>query len=139
MYILRSNFGSTQPNDYGPPSRRRAFAPFLAAMSSSDGRPIKVEDLTGDRDSSREPDEATASEHGTDGPDSSYFSADEQAAEDGLPLGERFPFPRTIQEGMRALQSGDDAPWGYSTNGIPLQAPSLALDRKPVAPRSANL
>ena len=75
-------------------------------MSSSDGRPIKVEDLTDDRDSSREPDEATASEHGTDGPESSYHSADEQAAEDGLPLGERFPSPRTIEAGLQALAGG---------------------------------
>ena len=95
-----------------------------SSAGSNNGRPLKIEDVTDDRDTSREPGEATASEHGGG---SSYHSADELADEDGLPLGERFPSQLTIENGLLALKAGREAPWGFSNKGIPLRAHIVGL------------
>ena len=95
-----------------------------SSAGSNNGRPLGIKDVTDDRDPSRDPGEVTAREHGGG---SSYHSADEQADENGLPLGERFPSPLTIQNGLLALKDGHAAPWGYSNKGIPLRAPIVGL------------
>ena len=99
-------------------------------MPSPPGQPIKVEDvdLTGNRDDSRSPDVHSGSEHGSVRADeSSYHSADEDSADHGLPLGERFPSELAIQAGLNALAAGHEASWGYTPAGVIMRAPVVGL------------